>query len=670
MEKETSCINSKAVLDYFVANHYGNLSVLIEKLHPEIDALSDPIGFLRDPNNWISCDVISKLYQRAIRFLNDDMAPYKIAKFSVENATLGYALRLLARGFWSSKMLLIHVQKVNEKFNRNKRVELVELKKSEAVLRLHWDPNMKVSKSICLNNQGVYTYMPLLWNGRPCTLIENCCYFDGAPYCEYHLKWPRRNRLNEIIARFYTSKSLLMDFIEEIEQDKKIIEQKYEEVNHLNRTLNRKINQMKALQETGKAILTILDLKRLLSVIMNILYSQCRISRAVVMLVNEKKETLEYAHSVGSENEVPETVKRYSVPLDRHTNIMARVAHTGCPEYIQDVKASALKQDNVLISHGKPTSIFAVPLVTHNTLIGVIAAGAIDKNGIPAENREMLKIFASQIAIAIENARLYKNMQEKIKELKRSHALLSRSERFSFLGNLAARLAHEIKNPMTAIGTFIQLLPNKFDDREFREIFYKIASEETARVNMLITELLDLVKARESFFEAGDLHALIDKMTLLVSPQSHLKRIRIIRRLDSNIKQVWMDTEKIKQAILNLLLNAVDFSPEGGQIELKTGFCSQNKEPRHIYIRIKDDGPGIPVSLVDNIFDPYFTTKHKNSMYNGTGLGLFIAHQNIQDHGGSIDVKNNTDQGTTFEVILPCLPFPPGTGPLCRLVDA
>ena len=179
--------------------------------------------------------------------------------------------------------------------------------------------------------------------------------------------------------------------------------------------------------------------------------------------------------------------------------------------------------------------------------------------------------MASKLIDMLTNQQqLYRQLQEQMEEQKRSHALLSRAEKFSFLGNLAARLAHEIKNPMTAIGTFIQMLPKKYDDEEFRTGFYEIAMEETNRVNNLITELLDLVKTRESFFDLNDLHELIDKMVLLISPQSNLKKIRVVRQFDPEITRVWMDTEKIKQTILNILANAVDYTPQKGEIRIIT----------------------------------------------------------------------------------------------------
>jgi len=99
----------------------------------------------------------------------------------------------------------------------------------------------------------------------------------------------------------------------------------------------------------------------------------------------------------------------------------------------------------------------------------------------------------------------------------------------------------------------------------------------------------------------------------------------------------------MKQVILNLLSNAIDFSPQGEQIELITKKCTEKGKPEVIHIEIKDNGQGIPAEQIDKVFDPYFTTKHKSDLHKGTGLGLFIAHQNMQDHDGSIEVKNNVD---------------------------
>jgi len=653
MEKETSCINSRAILDYVKKYNGGDCSALFGNLDPEIDVLQDPESYLRDPNSWISCSVISKLYKRAASILNDEMAAYKIGKYATENISLGYAQSIIFKAFWSVRKALKHGQKINDRWNKSKRVELVELKKNEAIVRLHWDPNMAATKDICLYNQGTYTSMPLIWEANPAVLKEKCCYFDGSPYCEYHIKWPFKNRFHEIFSRFFTSKSVLMETITEMEEDKAVIEQKYEEVNLLNIELNKKIKQLAAIQETGKAILSLLDLEQLLTVIMNLLSNVCQINRAVIMLINEDKGFLEYIHGIGFDGDVPEVIRNYKVSLNRLSNILVRVTNTGQAEYVPEVKSSTLRKENIMLTHGKPTSVYVVPLITRSRVIGVIATDAVDGKGVPGETRETLEVFAPQIAIAIENAKLYSRLQEQMEELKQSHALLSRSEKFSFLGNLAARLAHEIKNPLTAIGTFIQIMPQKYHDEEFRNNFHKIAMEETRRINSLITELLDLVNTKESHIELNDLHGLIDSMILLISPQSNAKKINVSCQFDPNIGQVWMDSEKMKQVVLNILSNAVDFTPEGGKIELITKNCAEKEKQATVSIEIKDNGPGIPLAHIDRVFDPYFTTKHKSNMHSGTGLGLFIAHQNMQDLDGTIEVKSKVNEGTVFMLNLP-----------------
>ena len=655
MKKETSCINSKVILAYVKEHNYGDYAELLENLDPEIDALLDPERFLTDPHNWISCTVASKLYERAGRILNDEMAAYKIGQYAVEKADLGIRA-LIVKVFGSHHIVLKNIQRVNAKWNRTKKVELVVLKKNSAIIRLHWNPRMDSSRDLCLYNRGVYTFISTTLGAEPLDFNEKKCYFDGAPYCEYHIKWNTNNRLQEFVSRFFEPKSVLMETLVEMEKDKELIEKKYEEVYRLNIELKRKIKQILAIQDTGKAILTVLNLEQLLTVIMNILSNVCQINRAAIMLVNEEEGYLEYLHGLDFKNEVTEEMKNYRVPLERVSNILARVVVTGLPEYVPEVESSSLRKENIMLSYGKPASVYVVPLITRSKVIGVIATYAVDEKGVSKETRETLEVFAPQIAIAIENARLYSSLQEQMQELKRSHALLSRTEKFSFLGNLAARLAHEIKNPMTAIGTFLQMLPSRYNDEEFRNDFYKIALEETTRVNKLITELLDLVKKKESHFELSNLHDLIGKMILLVSPQTNAKEIIVDLKFDPNIDLVWMDAEKMKQVILNLLSNAVEITPERGRIKIATRNENEQGKPPMIRIEIKDNGSGIPQDIIDKIFDPYFTTKHKSIMHSGTGLGLFIAHQNMQDHGGTIDVESKVKEGTTFTLTLPASP--------------
>lgn len=652
MEREASCINTIAIFSYAKA-HNINMDTLLDDLDQEIDQLADPVGFLSDSKNWVSTRIIVKLLKKLKNILGNENAAYDLGRFAVENDLFGQARMMFIKGLWSYKKALRNAQNINDQYNRSKDVELIELKRNKAVVRLHWYPHLHLSKDLCLYNQSTFTYLPTVWGGVPLTLKESCCYFEGAPYCEFLLKYPLSNRFHEMYSRLFTSKTILAETIKEMEADKAVIEAQYDEVNRLHVELNQKMKQLLAVQETGKAILSVLNLEQLLTVIMDLLGNLCQIRRAVIMLVNEKESCLEYIYGRGFNSKVMENLKTHRIPLHQVGHIFIRTANSGLPEYLEDLRKSTLPENDILLMIGMTASVYVVPLITKAKVIGIIATDSVEMKNIPNDTYETFEVLAQQIAIAIENARLYRRLQEQVMALKQSHAKLSRAEKFSFLANLAEKLAYEIQKPMTEIESFIQQLPERFHDEKFRNDFYQKALEKTNKVNNLILELLDLAKTKESQFELSDIHGLIEKMMLVVSPQSNSKKIEIIHQFDPNIVYIGMDSDKMKQVILCILSNAIEFTPEGGRIEVVTKNLNHTNDKNYIHIEIKDNGIGIPESHISKIFDPYFTTKSNRNMRDGTGLGLFIALQNIQDHGGMIEVQSVEKRGSIFTVMLP-----------------
>ena len=653
MKKETSCINSKAILGYVKMHNNGSVGRLIDNLDPEINRMADPEAYLTDPNNWLSCSILARLFKRSRELFCDPFIAFKIGKYTAQKSSLGLNQQILLKSSLSTREALIAFHGVNERCSRNKKLEIVSLKRDEAAIRLHWDPHMGVTRDNCIYNQGIFTYMPQIWKGSRIRLSEVCCFFEGADYCEYKLDWTEKNRFFTFFDRPLPLNNTHSEIISELEKNRKQIELKYEEARRLNNDLNKKIAQLEAIQETGKAILSILDLDELLTVIMRLLSSACKINRAIILLVNPAGKHLEYCHGTGFDPDPPRLIKAYRVSLDRENHMLATVTGIGKARYLPEARESDLPGDELFSALGHPAALYAAPLVTGTRVIGLIVTDSFEKDGISKETRETLDIFAPQIAIAIQNARLYSKLSDQMKALRKSNMLLSRVEKFSFLGNVAARLAHEIKNPMTAIRTFIQMLPEKFDDEEFRNTFHKIALEETERVNGLIIELLDLVNTEESHFEMTDLHALIGKMVLLISPESNARQIKVDTFLSGDIGNVTLDAEKMKQTILNILMNAVETTPDQGKVEILTSLSNLDNGRRQIGIEIRDSGPGIPTEIEEKIFDPYFSAKHKSTLHKGTGLGLFIAHQNIQAHGGTLEINRKYTDGASFKILIP-----------------
>ncbi len=653
LKPQIRCVNTRALIEYINSYESIELSSLFNGLHPLIEKMDDPVSFLMNINNWIPASLSTFLYKRARALLNDPMIAFKVAKYAVQRDFFGLYKNRFKRLFPLSNAIT-KIKRLNDKWNRCCDINISQQNRSHTIIHLKYSLKDDFSKDICLFYQGILTFFPLLWDGIPVIVDEKSCFFEGAPYCEYILNLPHSGIIYRILSRFFNCGSTLIDFIERIETEKKHLQRQYNKIHRLNLSLKKKITQLEIIHETGKDIVSELNIEKLLNVTMNRIIKKCHINHAIIMTINHENRKLEFIYGIGFKYGIPEDLKNYKIDIDDDENILIRIIRSRESQYIKDVELCKKIINNTMDSDClKP--IYVTPLITRGRVIGIIIAEIEDSKEAVKQTKDIIDLFASQIGAGIENAKLYMKLKQQMFELKKSQVLLSRSERFSFLGTLSAKLAHEIKNPMTAIATFIQLLPTKYNDPEYRDQFYKIAMEEVSRINNLIEELLNLVRNKESNFILGDIHALIDKMILLITPQYKSKDIEIVRNFDPSIGYIRMDSDKLKQAILNLLANGVDFIPQGGKIEIKTMKISDNGMDEQILIEISDNGPGIPLENIDKIFDPFFSTKNHGDLRKGTGLGLFIAYQNIQDHGGTIEVSSRVGHGTTFRIILPVI---------------
>ena len=257
---------------------------------------------------------------------------------------------------------------------------------------------------------------------------------------------------------------------------------------------------------------------------------------------------------------------------------------------------------------------------------------------------ELLSTLANQAAIAIENARLYEN-------LKQSQDTLRRADRLSSLGLLTAGLAHEIRNPLVAIRTFTQLLPERYNDAEFREGFQGLALKEVDRICGLINDLLSFARPSRPNVAEENMSDVVDGIARILETEAKEKGVEIARDFGHDLPKVWIDREQMKQVFMNLILNAIQAMREGGSIFISTRLISRDEaghSGQFVQVEVRDTGIGIPAENLDHIFDPFFTSKDE-----GSGLGLSISHQIVQEHGGYVTVESKLDVGTTFFVNLP-----------------
>ncbi len=235
----------------------------------------------------------------------------------------------------------------------------------------------------------------------------------------------------------------------------------------------------------------------------------------------------------------------------------------------------------------------------------------------------------------------------RVKELE---AEKNRAGRLAAVGALAAGMAHEIKNPLVSIRTFAELLPERYHDPDFRDRFANLAIGEIDRIDGLVADLLELVRTGPRRFVAVPVNDLLQQAIALLASQFAAARAHAVRHYDQRVLPAWGDPDRLKQAVLNLLLNAMQAMPDGGAIRVTTGLDERpgpEGRPR-VRIEIANGGEPIPTDHLDRIFDPFFTTKTT-----GTGLGLAVSYKIIEDHNGAISVVSNREHGTTFTVLLP-----------------
>lgn len=237
------------------------------------------------------------------------------------------------------------------------------------------------------------------------------------------------------------------------------------------------------------------------------------------------------------------------------------------------------------------------------------------------------------------------------RELKQSQDTLRRADRLSSLGLLTAGLAHEIRNPLVAIRTFTQLLPERYDDPEFREGFQGLALKEVDRICGLITDLLSFARPSKPNVAPENVSDVVDNIARILETQAKEKGVTIERRFGDNLPKAWIDREQMKQVFMNLILNAIQAMKGTGTITLTSRSVSANgtrPAAEYIQIEVKDNGVGIPEENLQHIFDPFFTSKDE-----GSGLGLAVSHQIVQEHGGFVTVESNVGSGTSFFVHVP-----------------
>lgn len=248
---------------------------------------------------------------------------------------------------------------------------------------------------------------------------------------------------------------------------------------------------------------------------------------------------------------------------------------------------------------------------------------------------------------------VYGTLKEKVREIEERDArirsldeVLTRANRLSALGELAASIAHEIKNPLISIQGFAKRIEGSSDADKIRE-YAGFIEKESQRLSAVLVRLLDFSHMSEPEKERLDLNSIVDDTILFT--EHHLttfKHIDLTLEKEENLPPVHADKIHLQQAFLNIMMNAAQAMPEGGPLIIRTG----RRAPGYVWLSVTDKGTGIEPENIERIFDPFFTTKERGD---GTGLGLSLTKKLVEANKGIIEVESTKGRGSTFRILLP-----------------
>jgi signal transduction histidine kinase len=398
-----------------------------------------------------------------------------------------------------------------------------------------------------------------------------------------------------------------------------------------------KYDYQQVLVEASREILLLLDLPKLSQFLVSKAQEAMQAKSSLLLLFNEHTKEYILEATQGKEeykiSHLTEKSPLMQLLKKRQTTLVKEAIEKSFP---------APEAEKIKAEFEELKSEICVPLISKERLIGVMGLGnKLSGEIYTDEDLGLLLTLANQAAIVFENIRLYNQML--------------RDDRLTSLGTLAAGVAHEMRNPLSPIKTFLQLLPEKMRkanikleqlDADYIGEYYKTTVDSVDRLNEIIEGLLDYARYREPAFERQSVNELLEKTLLLLNYDINKNHIKLTCNFQKDLPEVIGDKGQLQQVFVNIIKNGVEALLES-KTEKKLLITTEAK-PKSVLITFSDTGKGISKEDQENIFNPFYTTKAQ-----GTGLGLATVYRILQDHHGRINFKSEKDLGTTFFVSLP-----------------
>ena len=411
------------------------------------------------------------------------------------------------------------------------------------------------------------------------------------------------------------------------------------------RELTRSVGELKALGEVGRAVSSTLNLETVLATIVSRATELAGLDGGSIWEYDDAREEFQLHATTRFPGELVDVLR--ATPIRKGQGPLGRLAITRQPVEIPDIaeeRSYPSRLREVLVRCGY-RSVLTVPLLREDQLLGALAVNRSGPGGFAAEVIDLMKTFATQSALAIQNARLFREIEQKSRELEA--ASRHKSE---FLANMS----HELRTPLNAIIGLSEVLQEQlFGPVNEKQADYVNDILESGRhLLSLINDILDLSKIEAGRMELEpsefDLPGAVENALILVRERANQHGIELAHDVDPNLGAIRADQRKVKQVLLNLLTNALKFTPAGGRVLVRARRLDDAAE-----ISVADTGVGIAAEDQAAVFEEFRQVGTMSKKIEGTGLGLAISRKFIELHGGRIWVTSEPGVGSTFAFTLP-----------------
>ena len=459
----------------------------------------------------------------------------------------------------------------------------------------------------------------------------------------YVFRYPKHAETIIIALLYPFAAYAVIRIIRQLQTQRRSRVEQIEEINSVNANLEKQVRDISTLFEVSQSANTNLDLEGLFQRIIEILSKRLGIYRGALHLYENGKVVTSTEVVLGL---TPAEMKRGTDNQieDIQKQVLASGKAIGVPQ-TRSPRSPIKLFESERVESKDVIAFWCIPIIVEENVIGTLTIDKASDEFSAEDDRRLLTIIASIIA-------------QRVKIQQTIDALVE-SERMATLGRLVRTIAHEVRNPLGSIRLGTQLLQHndvefgssietysediQLSQNEIKE-YTGIIIKEVDRLNRFIEQLLAFSKPTMEVAKQSDIHQLLDSSLAICRPELELRATTVITQY-GDCPEVNVNEDGITQVLLNLFYNAIEAMETDGTLTIQTEYVPETES---VYVRIQDDGPGIPPEDIPMLFDPFYTTKQK-----GTGLGLYISQKILAEHRGHIEIDANLEVGTAFIMSLP-----------------